>query len=280
VATSSSPVTRLYRHALESIFAFCSLSELSTMLQVSKEWAAAVHSMRPLDAAHFDVLSLPRVCASRLSRHVGSLRWSPQSPSVDALSVLSLHLPHLHTLHCWFCDDWSSLVFPARLRRLDVLFASAIDFHDVLDGQLDIGPAIRAIAALPLLESFTLRAEAEITRCCLSPLVAAPALNHLALVLYCTDALDSTVNIDALRNMPHLRSLEFEPSAAAFIRMLQPPHTMPLETLCIGSPFTAEFGEAIVYLPSLTDLQFNLWSTQTDFLCRLPNLHRLELQCE
>jgi hypothetical protein len=278
-ATFSPPVTRLYRHALESIFAFCSLSELVSVVRVSKNWAAAVQSMRPLGAAHFDVWSLARVCASRLSRHVGSLRWSPQSPSVDALSVLSLRLPHLHTLRCWFCDDWSSLVFPARLRRLDVLFASAIDFHDVLDGQLDIGPAIRAIAALPLLESFTLKAEAEITRCCLSPLVDAPALSHLALELYCADALDSTVNIEALRNMPHLRSLEFTPSTDTLARMLEPPQTMQLDTLCVNY-FTAEHGAAIVHLPSLTDLQFNLWSTHTDFLCRLPNLHRLELKCD
>jgi hypothetical protein len=50
-ASPSPPTARLYRHALESVFAFCSLEELAMLLRVSKEWAAAVNSMHSLDAS-------------------------------------------------------------------------------------------------------------------------------------------------------------------------------------------------------------------------------------
>ena len=43
------PVARLYRHALESMFAFLSKRELAFALRVSRGWLSAVGSMRRLD---------------------------------------------------------------------------------------------------------------------------------------------------------------------------------------------------------------------------------------
>ncbi len=43
------PVALLYRHALESIFAFTSLADLHALMSVCKEWQSAVLSMAPMD---------------------------------------------------------------------------------------------------------------------------------------------------------------------------------------------------------------------------------------
>jgi hypothetical protein len=39
-ASPASPATRLYRHALESVLAFCDLRELASVIGVSKEWVS------------------------------------------------------------------------------------------------------------------------------------------------------------------------------------------------------------------------------------------------
>ena len=50
-ASSTSPVPLLHRHALESVFAFCSLPGLTTAQLVSRNWHSAVRSMRPIEAS-------------------------------------------------------------------------------------------------------------------------------------------------------------------------------------------------------------------------------------
>ena len=42
---------RLYSHALESIFALLELGDLAQLLAVSREWSAAVRSMKPIHAS-------------------------------------------------------------------------------------------------------------------------------------------------------------------------------------------------------------------------------------
>jgi hypothetical protein len=144
--------------------------------------------------------------------------------------------------------------------------------------QRDLNDAIVAVAALPQLGSLMLIAHGA-RSCCLTPLITAPKLHTLDLCLG-RRVFDSSTAIDALRNMPHLRSLSFTPSAGSFTRMLQPPHTMKLDKLDMDARFTAEFGESIVHLaPSLTDVNIRLCSSHADFLRQLPNLRRLVLSC-
>ena len=68
----------LYRHALESIFKFCSLRELHSIISVSRSWLSAVCSMRSVGAASayyryvmLSTLVQENVFSSRLSRHIG-----------------------------------------------------------------------------------------------------------------------------------------------------------------------------------------------------------------
>jgi hypothetical protein len=281
---SASPVVRLYRHVLESVFSFCSLAELAAVIRVSKEWAAAVQTMHPLCAALRDRVypnpSLDFLCVSRLSRHIGSIPWL-LSPSVAELPALSFHLPHLHSLCISFKNAWSPLVFPARLRCLDVRFHSPSDDGDevpelLTDAQTDeLVAAIAVIASLPILEELILTPQGA-ERCCLTPLVDALALRKL--VLYASPSvMESPSVIDALRRMPHLRALDFNPTSSSFARLLEEPHEMKLDTLLVSAEFTDEFAAAIVRLPTLTDFSFFLCSKDTDFLSHLPNLRKLEL---
>jgi hypothetical protein len=272
-STPSAP--RLHSHALESVFAFCSLKELVPLLRVSKDWAAAVQSMRPLQARLPDVHdepSLLRICKSPVSRHVGMADVAKFPLSASTLYVLALRMSNLQGLQCSVDGAWSPLVFPTRLRWLNLTLKAATPLSD--KQRLELDDVITAMAALPHLEVLKVTAPKAEGRC-LTPLATASALRSLTWIL---DPLDSPISIDALRNMPHLRSLSFNVKAAAFTRMLQMPHQMKLDTLIMFGPFTAEHGKAIVHLaPTLTDVSFSLDSQHTDFFHQMPNLRRLVL---
>jgi hypothetical protein len=159
-------------------------------------------------------------------------------------------------LHLLF-GEWNKPLSGTQLRELD--------------------SAIRVIAALPLLESLKLEA-CRATSCCLKPLVHAPALRSLTLIME-RSALKPQVNIDALRQMPHLRSLHCTSSSSILRRLLELPHTMKLELLAVFHPLTEGCGEAFPHLPSLTNLSFALGYPNVDFLRQLPDLRSLNLDC-
>jgi hypothetical protein len=267
--TTSPPSTaaRLYRHALESVFAFCSLRELASLLCVSKEWSNAVRSMRSLAVVidcSSDESRLLLLCMSPLAAHVGTLKESSNiTQSLAALHVLAFRLPHLHNLQYSMMGSWMPLIFPARLRTLSLRLQAKVDvFAPFSDKQHhDLNAAIRIVATLPLLEELTLAALGA-RSCCLAPLVQAPSLRSLHLRLT-QHVFDQTAVTDALRDMPHLRSLVCRPSPAAMLRMLQSPRSMKLHTLHVYNKFTVECGEAVLQLPNLTDLDFYLGSTRT-----------------
>jgi hypothetical protein len=112
--------------------------------------------------------------------------------------------------------------------------------------------------------------------CCLTPLANAPALHTLILDLH-HGVFASPRNIDALRNMPHLCSLTFQPPSGVVTRLVEAPHQLKLETFCTAVPFAAEEGDAIVQLPTLTNLSIRLSIRHSDFLRQLPNLRSLRL---
>jgi hypothetical protein len=268
---------RLHRHALESVFAFCSLEELAPLLRVSKEWTAAVQTMRPLGAVALSKSPLQLICASRLSRHIGSLHCEclPSSSAEASQSLLSsARLSHLHSLTLTMTDTWSLLVLPTRLRHLHVRFLLS-GYVAAAQNLRDLDAAVAVIAALPMLESLTLYVAGAST-CCLTPLTNAPALHTLVLDLH-DGVFRSPRNIAALRNMPHLRSLAFQPSSGVLTRLVEAPHQLKLETFCTAVPFADEDGDAIVQLPTLTTLSIRLGIRHTDFLRQLPNLRSLRM---
>ena len=71
--------SRLYKHALESIFSHLNLSELARISATCRDWSAAVSSMRPIGAQAVETaarpLQLHTMCKSRLMvRHVSEFR--------------------------------------------------------------------------------------------------------------------------------------------------------------------------------------------------------------
>lgn len=74
----SPPYRRLYKHALESIFANLTFIELSRVVVTCREWSAAVHSMRPIGATITvdDITEYHTLHASRLMRHLSDLRFT------------------------------------------------------------------------------------------------------------------------------------------------------------------------------------------------------------
>jgi hypothetical protein len=126
-----------------------------------------------------------------------------------------------------------------------------------------------------MLESLKLCAH-QADSCCLTPLVSAPSLRKLDLYLR-RAVFDSPTNIVALRSMPLLRSLKFDPSSEGLTRFLQPPHELKLELLSTFESFNAEHGEALIHLSTLTDFTFNLDSQHTDFFHQMPNLRSVVL---
>jgi len=66
---------RLYKYALESIFAHLNLRELARISATCRNWSAAVDSMRPIGARTGGTrsLNLRSICASRLIRHVSTI---------------------------------------------------------------------------------------------------------------------------------------------------------------------------------------------------------------
>ena len=149
-ATQHAPVSRLYRHALESIFAFCSLKDLGSIMAVSRDWQAAVQSMAPIGSAFISArlafksfvaqhVALRALCmansnsnsaagsGSRLCRHVGQFICTHSWRHCHRLSPLALLelsqlLPQLTALRCELTEmDQSTGCAIDQLRRLRYL---------------------------------------------------------------------------------------------------------------------------------------------------------------
>ena len=67
------PHLRLYKHALESIFAYLNLPELARVTATCRDWLEAANSTRPIGARVRAFGVLPSICNSRLMRHVAEL---------------------------------------------------------------------------------------------------------------------------------------------------------------------------------------------------------------
>ena len=134
-ATHCSPAMRLYRHALESILGMLTLEDLSRFLAVSREWSAAVRSMKPIDAvlerefkwslgggsACPPLPPVQSIITSPLLRHLAAILISgvaaPWTPLDNAsVALLAHHAPNLISLWCklQFTPN-EPLIVPAKL---------------------------------------------------------------------------------------------------------------------------------------------------------------------
>ena len=296
---------RIYRHALESIFAMLQLCDLSHVLAVSCSWSAAVRSMAPISAAILGeecrlgpqrgaFRPLPPfagLVASPLLRHLAAAQiddfsfWSP--PESASLDLLAQHAPNLTSLGCKLSLALAEpLSLPAKLQTLNLKLGREYT-------ATSINGILTTLAALPLLSRIHLGLAALSGKSSvdLSLLAACPSLSDLTLAAFdrCPPCLTHT-QADYIRSsLGHLRRLyigrmEFDVigqmQAKVLARLLQPPVTAQWRDLG-RVPGDAHTGELLVRLPTLTKLELALVedTSRLDYLSQLPHLVTLDLDC-
>jgi hypothetical protein len=142
-AFTSSSRNPLYRDALGSVFSFLSLRELAASLSVSREWSAAVQSMRPaMLPADITAANIPALMSSRLRRHVCELGQLDEDAdpklclSSNDLSALSHALPQLLSLNAAVQPSDVPVLFPSRLQRLDLRVSQRPSIQQVLTTEI------------------------------------------------------------------------------------------------------------------------------------------------
>ena len=299
---------RIYRHALESIFAMLELADLTRVLVVSRSWSAAVRSMKPIGTliARDNYGSLMEMYAFRplppiaslvgspILRHLaaihirlGSTSWSRLSNA--ALGLLAQHAPNLTSLWCALTfTETEQLILPAKLQSLKLQLWSR---HT--DTVINI--VLLALVALPSLSrlclnflSFDLRSSVVV-----SLLAACPSLTDLRLRNRHEDPPVLTPSqVDQIRlSLGHLCRLDVGwMDSDKLARFLQSPVTARWQD--IGSVKVDErTGELLLRLPSLTRLDLTYSdeffdddedieaATLVKFLPQLPLLTALNLDC-
>jgi len=256
----------LYLHALESMFAFCSLPELAALMCVNRSWQASVLHMRPIAAAHVQV---QHPMQARLLRHVAHLVlrynedawWSP-SVSDAPLAQLTQQMPHLHSLDvCAECEGKVRLIFPARLRSLTLrLRDRRFPYPAIPALEEQMASAVEAVGQLAGLTDLMLDLP---ERCApsLQPLKAMAQLRRLDLSKqHCSSAAESAADIAVLRQMSQLHELVLL-SSLRWSDVLQPGHRLQqLRTIRIKHPNEADHS-ALSTLHSLTEV--SLYSLHT-----------------
>ena len=260
-APRSPAVARLYRHALESIFAFCGLENLSSLMAVSHDWQVAVLSMSPIgallelwDSRHCERL-VPS-SRSRLWKHVTRAAIVDSDCVGVALPFLSQHLSqHLRTLELTV----SAHIDPALIlcfQRLQVLrLELKPSWRLPMDGTVSWTSAanvswvgynamLKAIALLACLEDLSLTFSDPAPEVDFAFLSAgagvAPLKLHSFALAWGLEASHKGLNLTeaqvaALRNMaPSIRSFSFDGlacSSEATAKLLRTPHNLQWQTL-------------------------------------------------
>ena len=291
-AAHVSPVMRIYRHALEAICAMLELDDLSRILAVSREWSAAVRSMKPIDAEIYRferdstgalraLPSIQSICASPLRRHVAAIHikgqydWTPMDNA--SLALLAQHAPNLTSLHCTLTlTPNEPLMLPAKL--VSLLLHMDGEYTDAA-----LNGVLATMSALPSLSRL---------RLCLSAFRAANSV-ELSLLAACRSLADVTLEstdpyppplsdaqVKQIRTaLGHLRRLSVgELSAEMLARLLKPPATVRWQD--IGPvPADARTGDLLLRLPSITKLALSYRDVTPDaaFLPQLPQLTSLTL---
>jgi len=288
----------LYRHALESVFAFLSLAELSFAMVVSKSWLVAVEKMRGIGAQLGRTELLTNACFSRLARHIGTIGRDddsdpdkPLDATPERLALCFSHLSGLHTMICQlpYYNKVELMLFPPSLTSLYVRVDNVRDLQNNYRKTLD--EEIATISRLPLLSSLSIhlngnlsgiagREECEVD---LSHFQRCPLLKSLMVFSYKSKGrfAGTPTNIEQIRAMPHLTDLlESSFSDQEWMQLLRSPHQLRLERMKLSRRPPKELLELmVVSLPELTHLDTPL-AVGLSVLAATPNLRSLTLSAE
>jgi hypothetical protein len=224
------PHAKLHRHALECIFAFLTVSQLASLLVVSRAWQAAVCSMRgvvhgaSLLYCGANATSCTKRLLSRMARHVSSAHFV-ESPVMEQTRQLFAHAPFLTDLRLPVTNvvEWvDTICFPAHLTRVEFDFAGDVHVekvHSILRRLPHSSPSIQEICLIfrksvpttvsfGLLQSFQCLRQLGVVNAEYNLTGASLSLTHL--------------QVQQLRALTHLERLDCELSSADMMQLLQP----------------------------------------------------------
>jgi hypothetical protein len=281
----------LCRDELTSVLSFLTLRELAAAVAVSKEWAAAVQSMRPtmlpvvISSSRLNAL----LASSSLRRHVG--RLSQKGESGHTLSLLSRQLcamaralPQLQSLSIRLAlrPGEPQLLFPAQLQFLSVTVDQSF-------GRQAPTALLASIGQLHQLHTLHLRVWDEAVS--LVPLQQLSLLRDLEMCLSFGHIVDQFAA--ELHALPWLHRLRIEGSrgttdgqyTALFHAVLRDAPEEQLRTLqwrdfrLSGVWWSDELTPLLPRLPSLERLEGDLsCCTDFDFLAALQHLTHLDMR--
>jgi hypothetical protein len=290
-ASSSSAAASDYLDALGSVLSFLTLRELAAALSVSKEWSAAVHSMRPaMLSAHISAFELAALLSSRLRRHVGELGHPNDYRMVlrsHHLPMLVSALPQLTSLNAALriVNDDAPFLFPPHMQRLHLCL------EKLLSGQEKSPIAlVESISRLQQLHTLRLHMPTHV-HVSFVALQQLPLLRDLHVMTWFRD--NEVQFATELRALPWLYRLHINllsdssqaPRVALFHALLGEAHEEQLRTLqwrdlnIRSLTFTDELTPLLCRMPMLERLAANLTRCRRfDFLSALPRLLSLEFQ--
>ena len=250
-----SPVARLYRHALESVFAFLKLGDLSVVLAVCRSWSSAVRSMASIGAAVMNPSDCCwRVAASPLAHHVTQIgdprldligREQPGLIGCD-MFILSRHLPWLTSLSC-------RPELPLLVGPFIQLFT--LDLTERLLNVGDFNNAIVAVSRLPRLVDFRLQLEDLAPGLNFEPLASAAQLRDLVIVVIRSFPF-TTQQLGQLRALSHLRKMALPwQDSTVLVELLRTPHSLQWQEIHEIGTLDADVASVLSTLPTLTTLK-------------------------
>lgn len=280
VYTAPPPAVRLYRHALESIFAFLDLPLLTSVLRVSRSWLAAVKSMRSLQLEVSPSAEIPLrvVTASAMARHItalsacGRFHNVPVKVNADILHILSFQMAHLLKLVCelTLSPNIGTLSFPVALRQLELSVPAPAAATDIND-------AIRAISRIPLLESLTIVLPTQDPQISFAALATMPYLRELEINIHrrSLPVNFSDVQVDELRTLPRLRKLTVYMTDDMMRRLLRQTHRLQWQQIILPEQLNDEVATILTQLPTLTQLDCDISSPSCNHFLWLQQLPKL-----
>lgn len=285
VADQPPPATRLYRHALECIFAFLDHRELLAVLYVSRDWRSAVNSMGRLDLSFSvkssSVASIRAIPQSAMGRHITHLLCASRSMSLPDLVFVLSNMPQLHELRCHLLSVDQApppplplAPFSSELRELGLVC------DGVESAVVDWTPTMAVIGRISALESIHFNFGVLDSRTSFAALAGLPLLRDLSMYKKNWLSALSDTQIDELRALLQLQKLTGQSwSNSQLSRLVQGSHRSQLQNIGRITPDGLNEPTALLpQLPSLTTLECH-GSTDFAFLTRLPHLTHIELTC-
>lgn len=277
------PISRLYRHALESVLSFSSLQEINRLQLVCKGWMTAARTAPSVRGGVPDRVPLSSVLNSPLLRHV--TRWRCEANvqlDNEMLRQIQQRLPQMDALDCRMfrplLPPGETLLFPARLRRVDLLVIRPAK-------AFDLNSALRNLADLPVLETLSLQLSHLVSAMSFEPLVQCSTLRQFELRWARSRQELTDAHVDSIRRIASLEALSIEGMDLPLLtRLTRRPHALRWRRI------TAENGDVLLNdddgarkaLGSLQSLQYlraRLVGNTVDFLLHLPQLTSLHLDC-